>query len=157
MSKRQQSQEKESDWKKVGPCLYRYKSGTYYALLKHKGKQIRRSLETNDLELARRKLPGVRLDLEATDPDLARRTLNDHKEAILRDPDRREKHRLQHPACHRANAGRLAERFSKGDEPGFARATVSDGSRNMATSPPAPSTLGFLRLQSSSILLSATE
>ena len=30
------------DWKKVGPCLYRYKEGIYYALLKDKGKQFRR-------------------------------------------------------------------------------------------------------------------
>ena len=78
MSKSQQSEERESDWKKVGPCLYRYKKGTYYALIKHRGKQIRRSLETSDLALARRNLPGVRRDIEETDPELARRTLAGH-------------------------------------------------------------------------------
>lgn len=83
MGERQQTPEKESHWKKIGPCLYRYKNGTYYALLKHKGKQIRRSLGTNDLALARRELPTVRVDLDVTDADLARRTLETHKEKFL--------------------------------------------------------------------------
>ncbi len=83
MSKRQQSPEKESEWKKIGPCLYRYKNGTYYALLKHKGKQIRRSLGTDDLALARRKLPNLRRDLDFTDPDLSRRSLETHEEKFL--------------------------------------------------------------------------
>src|SRR4029077_10375257 len=51
--------------------------------LKHKGKQIRRSLGTDDLALARRTLPGVRRDLDVTDPDLARRSLETHKEKFL--------------------------------------------------------------------------
>jgi integrase len=50
------AEKKKSDWKKVGPCLYRFRQGTYYALLKRKGKQIRQSLKTTDLELARREL-----------------------------------------------------------------------------------------------------
>ena len=57
-----------------------HRNATYYALLKHRGKQIRRSLETDDLALARRKLPeDLRRDLDATDPDLARRSLETHK------------------------------------------------------------------------------
>jgi integrase len=56
MSKPQKPKEAKSDWKKVGPCLYRFRQGTYYALLKRKGKQIRQSLKTTDLELARREL-----------------------------------------------------------------------------------------------------
>jgi integrase len=76
---RQRTQEQpESDWKKIGPCLYRYRNGTYYALIKHRGKQFRRSLETRDLAYARRKLTDVRRDIEETDPELARRTLEDH-------------------------------------------------------------------------------
>ena len=42
--------------KKVGPNLYRSKAGTYYLLVKRAGKQFRRSLKTNDLALARRRL-----------------------------------------------------------------------------------------------------
>ncbi|PTX93829.1 hypothetical protein DB345_19830 [Spartobacteria bacterium LR76] len=54
------------DWVKVGPCLYRYKGDTYYALLKLGGKQIRRSLETTDADLARRRLRQLRSELETT-------------------------------------------------------------------------------------------
>ncbi|MBU3665631.1 MAG: hypothetical protein FGM15_07115 [Chthoniobacterales bacterium] len=69
-------------WKKVGACLYRYKGGTYYAVIKFRGKQIRQSLETEDKELARRKLTGLRRKLENTDPTLSRRTLADHRETF---------------------------------------------------------------------------
>lgn len=81
MSKHQK--ESASDWKKVGACLYRYKNGIYYALFKRRGKQIRVSLETADLELARRKLTEKRKDLETTDPKLARRNLEEHSERFL--------------------------------------------------------------------------
>jgi hypothetical protein len=36
-------------FEKVGECFYRYSStGTYYAVLRHRGKLIRKSLETSD-------------------------------------------------------------------------------------------------------------
>jgi integrase len=74
----------ETTWSKVGPCLYRYvPSGIYYALIKSAGKQIRRSLETNDLPTARRKLVDTRRDLELIDPELSRRTLDSHAERFL--------------------------------------------------------------------------
>lgn len=79
MSKPQKPQEKQSDWVKVGPCLYRYKTGTYYALVKHGGKQIRQSLETTDATLARRKLGKLKANIDKIDPDVARRTLADHR------------------------------------------------------------------------------
>ena len=40
---REHAEKQKSDWVKVGPCLYRYKGGAYYALFKVDGKQIRRS------------------------------------------------------------------------------------------------------------------
>ena len=44
-------------FRKVGECLYRYSSnGVYYARFKADGKEIRRSLETTDRDLAKRKL-----------------------------------------------------------------------------------------------------
>ena len=44
-------------FQKVGECLYRYSSnGVYYARIKSGGKEIRRSLETTDRELAKREL-----------------------------------------------------------------------------------------------------
>lgn len=83
MSKPQKTEETESDWKKIGPCLYRYKNGIYYGLVRHKGKQIRKSLETDDLPLARRKLKDWRNDLDNTDHTLADRTLAVNAEKFL--------------------------------------------------------------------------
>ena len=40
---------------RVGPNLYRYKSGTYYAFVKKTGRRIHRSLHTNDRKLAERR------------------------------------------------------------------------------------------------------
>jgi len=42
---------------RVAECLYRlHPSGTYYALVKRHGKQIKRSLKTTDRQLAERRL-----------------------------------------------------------------------------------------------------
>ena len=45
---------------RVGECLYRSDTGIYYAVLKRKGKQVRKSLETNDKAIARKKLVEYR-------------------------------------------------------------------------------------------------
>src|SRR5438093_4883583 len=51
------AQSKDSTFQKVGECLYRYSSnGVYYARIKTDGKEIRRSLETTDKMLAKRRL-----------------------------------------------------------------------------------------------------
>jgi len=48
-------------FRKVGECLYRYSSnGVYYARIKTDGKEIRRSLETTDGDLDRRKLADLK-------------------------------------------------------------------------------------------------
>jgi integrase len=83
MSKPQKTQETESDWVKIGPCLYRYRKGNYYALVRFKGKQIRQSLDTDDLEMARRKLKKFRSDLETTKPSESRRTIAMQSELFL--------------------------------------------------------------------------
>jgi hypothetical protein len=44
---------------KVAECLYRNGHGTYFALLKVRGKQIKKSLKTEDSALARRRLASV--------------------------------------------------------------------------------------------------
>jgi len=74
---RGKAQKKKSDWAKVGSCLYRYRGATYYALFKLGGKQIRRSLETEDLALARRRLRALRNDTEVSGSALTRLTLDD--------------------------------------------------------------------------------
>jgi len=54
---------------KVGANLYRNaSSGTYYALVKKEGKQIRRSLKTKDPQLAWRRLKGFCEQVERVDP-----------------------------------------------------------------------------------------
>ena len=45
---------------KVAECLYRNAHGTYFALLKVRGKQIKKSLKTEDSALARRRLRELR-------------------------------------------------------------------------------------------------
>jgi integrase len=75
MSKPQKPQATASNWKKIQPCLYRYRQGNYYAWVKRKGKQIRHCLETADLELARRRLNDYLADLDKRDPDIGRMTL----------------------------------------------------------------------------------
>jgi len=49
-------QDTTSGFRKVGPCLYRYRNGNYYARFKSGGKEIRCSLETTDRKLAERNL-----------------------------------------------------------------------------------------------------
>ena len=49
---------------RVGECLYRNGHKTYFALIKVRGKQIRRSLKTTDLAIARRKLNEFRAKAE---------------------------------------------------------------------------------------------
>lgn len=63
-------------FEKVGECFYRYSStGTYYAVLRHRGKLIRKSLETPDRPLAKRRLADFRRSLEKVDPKAGRVTV----------------------------------------------------------------------------------
>ena len=50
-------------------------SGTYYALVKIRGKQIKASLQTKNLVEARRKLKTKRKELELIDPEQGKITL----------------------------------------------------------------------------------
>jgi hypothetical protein len=64
---------KSPTFEKIGECLYRNpSSGTYYALLKSGGKQIKRSLRTDHLPEARRKLRDFRNERHHVDPDAGR-------------------------------------------------------------------------------------
>ncbi len=60
------------------PCLYRYPStGIYFALLKHEGKQKRKSLKTTDKAEAKRKLMDERRALGRVDHSKGRITLKE--------------------------------------------------------------------------------
>lgn len=50
--------------KYIGECLYRNHNDVYYALVKVAGKQIKRSLKTKDLSLAKRRLADFRKKAE---------------------------------------------------------------------------------------------
>lgn len=51
---------KSQEFKRVGECLYRNQNKTYFALIKVSGKQIKRSLKTDDMPLAKRRLSELR-------------------------------------------------------------------------------------------------
>jgi integrase len=62
---------------KIGECLYRNEtSGTYYALVKRQGRQIRRSLKTNDRALAQRRLAEFRESVSRLSIDAGKRRMN---------------------------------------------------------------------------------
>src|SRR5437016_7608606 len=63
-------------FQKVGECMYRYSSnGVYYARIKTRGKEIRRSLETIDRDLAKRRLVALKRELAGIDQSKAKLTL----------------------------------------------------------------------------------
>src|SRR5213595_6526 len=67
---------KEAPFQKVGECLYRYSSnGVYYARIKSGGKEIRRSLETTDRELAKRELARFKDEQRQIDRSQGKLTL----------------------------------------------------------------------------------
>ncbi len=51
---------KSQQLKRVGECLYRNGNKIYFALIKVAGKQIKRTLKTDDLSIARRRLSELR-------------------------------------------------------------------------------------------------
>ena len=73
---------------KAGECLYRNPtSGTYFARVKVRGKEIKRSLETTNLREARRKLKDLRISAERLDPatnPIALNTLNENLKRLPR-------------------------------------------------------------------------
>jgi len=61
--------EKAPEFIRVAECLYRKRtSGVYYALVKRSGKQIRKSLKTQDRKLAERRLAEFRGKIDRIDP-----------------------------------------------------------------------------------------
>jgi integrase len=65
-------------FEKVGECLYRNPaSGTYFARVKLRGKEIKRTLGTSNLLIARRKLKDFKRDVERLDVEAGRITLKE--------------------------------------------------------------------------------
>ncbi len=68
--------DRDSAFRKVGPCLYRYKNGTYYARFKSGGKEIRCSLETADRKSAERNLARKKEEQSQIDRSQGKLTLH---------------------------------------------------------------------------------
>ena len=65
-------------FQKVGECLYRYSSnGVYYGRIKVDGKEVKRSLETTDRAVAKRKLANFRREQGQIDRSQGKITLAD--------------------------------------------------------------------------------
>jgi integrase len=64
-----------SGFRKVAPCLYRYRNGNYYARFKAGGKEFRCSLETTDRKLAERNLAKKKDDQSQIDRSQGKLTL----------------------------------------------------------------------------------
>ncbi|MEO8352066.1 MAG: site-specific integrase [Chthoniobacteraceae bacterium] len=64
-----QAREKSQDFKKAAECLYRNGNRVYFARVKVNGKQIRRSLDTTDLAIAKRRLVEFRAKAERLEGD----------------------------------------------------------------------------------------
>src|SRR5215469_8026420 len=65
-------------FEKVGECLYRYSSnGVYYGRIRVDGKEIKRSLETTDRELAKRKLAHFKEEQRQIDRSQGKLTLGE--------------------------------------------------------------------------------
>jgi integrase len=77
-------QDKTSAFRKVGPCLLRYKNGTYYARFKSGGKEIRCSLETTDRKLAERNLAQKKDEQSHIDRSQGKLTLAELCERYLK-------------------------------------------------------------------------
>jgi integrase len=72
-------------FEKVAECLYRNPSSrAYYALVKVKGKQHKRSLKTTELAEAKRKLRDYRAEVEVTTPGAGKVTVRDVCQKYLR-------------------------------------------------------------------------
>src|SRR5215208_2962523 len=77
--------DKQRAFQKVGECLYRYSSnGVYYARIKTDGKEIRRSLETTDRQLASRNLKKLKEEQSQIDRSKSKMMLAELCDRYLR-------------------------------------------------------------------------
>jgi hypothetical protein len=51
-------------WQRAAPCLFRYRGGTYYAVVRRSGKIVRKSLETDRIEIDKRMLRDLLNEVE---------------------------------------------------------------------------------------------
>ena len=105
-------------FQKVGECLYRYKpTGGYYARIKTNGKEIRRSLDTTDREIAKEHLAQFQKEQRDLDRSQGKITLAKLCDQYLRT--------VQHQKPKTVERKTLIVRRIKNDWPGGAQVRVS--------------------------------
>lgn len=109
--------DKHSAFQKVGPCLYRYKDGTYYARFKSGGKEFRCSLRTTDRKLAERNLSERKKQQSQIDPAKSKMTLAELCDTYLQT--------IQHQKPKTVERKSYIVRRVKSDWPGGSRVQVS--------------------------------
>ena len=114
-----QTTKQQGVFEKTGECLYRYStSGAYYAVIRHQGKLIRRSLKTDDRPLAKRRLGELRQKLNRIDFKAGRVTVAELADRYLAT--------VQHLAPSTLCIKRIITARVKADWPGGAQQDVRD-------------------------------
>ena len=87
-------------FEKVGECLYRYSSnGVYYGRIRVDGKEIKRSLETTDRALAKRKLAQFRDEQRQIDRSQGRLTLAELCDRYLKTIEHQKPKTVERKTC----------------------------------------------------------
>jgi integrase len=93
-------QSKIGAFQKVGECLYRYSSnGVYYARIRVDGKEIKRSLETADRDLAKRKLAEFKDEQRQIDRSQGKLTLAELCKRYLKTVQHQKPKTLERKTC----------------------------------------------------------
>jgi integrase len=80
----EEKRDQKGQWIRVAPCLYRYRSSSvYYAVVRRSGKLIRRSLETDTIEVAKRRLRDFLGEQEHAASDAHKTYLDVHMKEFL--------------------------------------------------------------------------
>ena len=92
------------------PCLFRHRGGNYYATAKVNGKLIRRSLQTDDFNTAKIRLPAVLEEIRGAKNAAEAGTLGKaiHDEAHRPDPEIKESTRHYYQQVSTALASAVA-------------------------------------------------
>ena len=100
-----------ASFEKVGECLYRYvPTGTYYARFESSGREIRRSLDTDDRPLAKRRLADLQRSTARTVQGGGKVTLGQLCERYLATTRNQAHHDLPQRGHRTAHQSRLARR-----------------------------------------------
>jgi len=111
-------------FQKVGECLYRYSSnGVYYGRIRVDGKEIKRSLETTDRELAKRKLAQFKEEQRQIDRSQGKLTLRELCARYLKTVQHQKPKTVERKTCI---VGRIKRDWPTGSSVQIAKIKPSD-------------------------------